>query len=86
MPLTMADALITQRTKGSNKLEKISNLVNWKYFEYRLDNILNRSNTGRIAYDNVKMFVICLLQRLYNLLDPEMKEMLYDHLSFRRRL
>ena len=48
----MVDALAMQRTKGSHKLEKISNLVNWKRFKYRLDKILNHSNIGRIACDN----------------------------------
>ena len=86
MSSTMVDALVTQRTRGSHKLGKISNLVNWKRFKYRLDKILNRSNTRRIAYDNVKMLRIFLLQRLDNLSDLEMEEMPYDRLSFRWRL
>lgn len=84
MSFTMVDAFVTQSSKGSHKLETIAGLVNWKRFGYRLDKILQRSDIGRTGYDPIKMFRICLLQRLYSLSDPEMEEMLYDRISFRR--
>ena len=84
MPLSLADALVTQSTKGSHKLDKISELVAWKRYGYRIRKYLNRSELGRSSYDELKMFRAMILQRLYDLSDPEMEEMLYDRLSFRR--
>lgn len=82
--VSLADALVTQKTKGTTRLEKIDQLINWQRFGYRLDKILSRSSDGRPPYPALSMFKAMILQRLYNFSDPEMEEMLYDRFSFRR--
>ena len=82
--VSLADALVTQKTKGTTRLEKIDGLINWQRFGYRLEKILSRSSDGRPPYPALSMFKAMILQRLYNFSDPEMEEMLYDRFSFRR--
>lgn len=82
--VSLADALVTQKTKGTTRLEKIDGLINWQRFGYRLEKILSRSSGGRPPYPALSMFKAMILQRLYNFSDPEMEEMLYDRFSFRR--
>jgi len=78
------ELMVTQKSKGSTKLEKIEALVNWKRLAYRIEKILNRSGLGPTGYDPIVLFKALILQNLYGLSDPEMEEMLYDRLSFRR--
>ena len=82
--MSFADVLVTQKSKGSTRLEKIETLINWKRFNYRLEKILKKSSLGRPAYPALSMFKALILQNLYSLSDPEIEEMLYDRLSFRR--
>ena len=82
--VSLADALVTQKTKGTTRLENIDGLINWQRFGYRLDKILARNSGGRPPYPALSMFKAMILQRLYNFSDPEMEEMLYDRFSFRR--
>jgi IS5 family transposase len=82
--ISFADALVTQKTKGTTRLEKIDALINWKRFGYRLEKLLDRGKDGRPPYPVLSMFKAMILQRLYNFSDPEMEEMLYDRISFRR--
>lgn len=81
---SLADICVTQKSRGSSKIEKIHDLVNWNRFGYRLCKIQGRSGLGRPSYDSVQMFKVLALQNLYGLSDPDMEEMLYDRLSFRR--
>ena len=41
-----ADALVTRKSKGTHKLERIYDLVRWNRVSYRLKKILNRSGLG----------------------------------------
>jgi len=82
--VSLADILVTQKSKGATRLEKIDALINWSRFGYRLEKILSRSTDGRPPYPAISMFKAMILQRLYNFSDPEMEEMLYDRISFRR--
>lgn len=75
--------LIKQSPRGSI-LDEISGLIDWGIVGRKLKRILLMSKMGRPAYDPLKMFRLLLLQRLYDLSDPEMEHQLYDRLSFRR--
>lgn len=73
---------IKHSPKGS-VLEDINQLIDWSAVHRKLKRILVSQGTGRPSYDSLKMFKILLLQRLYDLSDPEMEHQLYDRLSFR---
>src|SRR5260221_4549641 len=81
---SFADVLVTQKSHGTTKVEKIHALVNWDRYNYRLKKILNRSGYGLNGYEPMQLFKALILQNLYGLSDPEMEEMLYDRISFRR--
>ena len=81
---SLADMLVTQQSKGATKLEKISKIINWKRLGSNLDVIIRRGKMGRPPYPSLSLFKVLVLQRLYDLLDPQMKEMLYDRPFFRR--
>jgi transposase, IS5 family len=74
--------LIRRSPKG-NMLKEIDQLVDWGLVHRKLKRILLSHGMGRPSYDALKMFKILLLQRLYDLSDPEMEHQLYDRLSFR---
>lgn len=80
--MSFAEMLVTQRRESY--LDKIFGLVKWERLRYRLKKILDRSSDGRPPYDELLMFRVMILQKLYDLSDPQMEEMLYDRLSFRR--
>jgi len=80
--MSFAEIMVTQRRESS--LDKIEKMVRWERLRYRLKKILDRSEEGRPAYDELVMFRVMILQKLYDLSDPQMEEMLYDRLSFRR--
>lgn len=79
-----SELMVTQKSKGETRLEKIEALVNWKRVEYRLKKILDRSGLGPTGYPPVTLFKAMILQHLYGLSDPALEEMLYDRISFRR--
>lgn len=79
-----SDLLVTQKTRGSTRLEKIDNLVDWSGIALKLDAILARSGMGPSGYDPLVLFKSLILSNLYGLSDPMLEEMLYDRLSFRR--
>jgi IS5 family transposase len=81
---SLADMLVTQQSKGATRLEKISRIINWKRLGSKLEFMIRRGKMGRPPYPSLSLFKVLVLQRLYNLSDPQMEEMLYDRLSFRR--
>lgn len=81
---SFADILVTQSTKGSTKLEQIESVLNWKVVDKKLQQLIRRGKMGRPPYPLLSLFKVLVLQRLYDLSDPQMEEMLYDRLSFRR--
>ena len=74
---------LIRRSPKANILDEIEQLVDWGTVHRKLKRILLTSAVGRPSYDALKMFKILLLQRLYDLSDPEMEHQLYDRLSFR---
>lgn len=79
-----SELLVTQKSKGETRLEKIEALVKWSRVDYRLKKVLNRSGLGPTGYPPLTLFKAMILQHLYGLSDPALEEMLYDRLSFRR--
>ena len=79
-----SDLMVTQKSKGATRLEKMESLVNWKRLDYRLKKILARSGMGPTGYPPQILFKAMILQNLYGLSDPMLEEMLYDRLSCRR--
>lgn len=79
-----SELMVTQKTKGSTRLEKIESLINWKRLDYRLKKILSRSGMGPTGYPPQTLFKALILQNLYGLSDPMLEDMLYDRMSFRR--
>ncbi len=80
---SFADEMVTRKSKGTHKLERIHDLVRWNRVSYRLKKILNRSGLGPTGYAPLQLFKALLLQNLYGLSDPQMGKMLYDRISFR---
>jgi IS5 family transposase len=74
--------LIKRSPRGS-ELDAIASMIDWGIVSRKLRNILVSQGIGRPSYDPLKMIKILLLQRLYDLSDPEMEHQLYDRLSFR---
>lgn len=72
------------KVRGSrrDRLSEISVLLEWRGFERLLSGI-HSSRRGELAYPPLAMFKVLLLQRWYDLSDPEMEEALADRLSFR---
>jgi IS5 family transposase len=74
--------LIKRSPRGS-ELDAIDSVIDWGVISLKLRKILMSQGIGRPSYDPLKMMKILLLQRLYDLSDPEMEHQLYDRLSFR---
>src|SRR3546814_5368723 len=66
-----------------DRLTEIAALLDWRPFEALLSEI-HSSRRGEPSYPPLAMFKVLLLQRWYDLSDPEMEEALFDRLSFRR--
>jgi IS5 family transposase len=81
--MSWLDAAATQvRGSRRDRLSEISRLLDWSRFEALLSEI-HSSRRGEPAYPPLVMFKVLLLQRWYDLSDPEMEEALADRLSFR---
>ena len=78
-----------QLSKSGDPLERLSDVVNFEAFRYRLEKAVKRSDGckgGRPPYDLVLMFKILVLQALYTLSDEQTEFMIRDRLSFMRFL
>lgn len=83
------DDRYAQLSKKGDPLERLSGVVNFEAFRYRLVKALKRSDGakgGRPPYDPVLMFKVLVLQSLYNLSDEQTEFMIRDRLSFMRFL
>ena len=76
-------AVSERRQQRRDRLARIGALLDWQPFE-RLLADLHPSRRGEPSYPPLMMFKVLLLQRWYQLSDPEMEEALYDRLSFQR--
>lgn len=83
---TFADYIVDQRKNNHTFLDKINNIIDWKPIEDILKKRYKKvaSADGRPAYPPLPMFKLLLLQRWYNLSDPQLEETLNDRISFIR--
>lgn len=81
--LDFADSFLGNNQKLNQRLDRVSQIVDWKPFEERLNHIYS-STTGRPSHPVLLLFKCLLLQAWYNLSDYALEEVLDDRLSFRR--
>ena len=72
-----------RRSPKGDVLRDMHALIDWSPIEVQLKKVLKSSKMGRSSYAPLKMFKILLIQRFYDLSDPQMEHQLYDRLSFR---
>lgn len=75
--------------KGGDPLVRLKSAVDWELFRADLNRVREKerkSNAGARPYDVVLMFMILILQSLYNLSDAATEYQIRDRLSFRRFL
>ena len=93
----MTEQLSILTTEGREKklsqlgdsLEKLYAVIDWESFRPALKAAVNRSTRakgGRPPYDEVFMFKILILQRIYNLSDDQTEYQINDRISFMRFL
>ncbi len=78
---------LTKITKLGDTLEQLNNIVNWMIFLPILNKAIPREkNTkgGRPPMDNLLMFKILVIKRLYNLSHDQTEFQINDRISFRR--
>lgn len=81
--LSLADGLVARRAGQNERLDRISEMVDWGPIEDRLS-VIYASKLGRPSYRVLGLFKCLLPQQWYALSDPELEEALADRLSFRR--
>jgi IS5 family transposase len=81
--LGFVDGWLGRGVSGSDRLDRLTELVRWYRFEKLLAR-LRDAGPGRAAYAPLLMFKALLLQSLYGLSDAQLEEALGDRLSFRR--
>lgn len=81
---------LQELTELGDPLIILNEKINWESFRKILKNIRpeknpdNKKNAGRKPFDEVLMFKVIILQRLYNLSDDQMEFQLKDRRSFER--
>ena len=81
--LGFVDGWLGRSVGGSDRLDRLTELVRWYRFEKLLAR-LRDGGPGRAAYGPLLMFKALLLQSLYGLSDAQLEAALADRLSFRR--
>ena len=74
-------------TKLGDSLETLTKIIDFEIFRKKIRQAMYRTPKGaggRPKYDEVMMFKILILQRMYNLSDDEMEYQLNDRMSFCR--
>jgi IS5 family transposase len=81
---SFVDLELENVTNVNPVLEKINKLVKWDRINKKLISKYKKSASadGRAAYPAIVMFKVLLLQRMYNLSDPQMEACLKDRISF----
>ena len=81
---SFVDLELENVTNVNPVLEKINKLVKWDRINKKLISKYKKSASadGRPAYPAIVMFKVLLLQRMYNLSDPQMEACLKDRISF----
>lgn len=81
--IDFADSFVGNNKKLNQRLDRVSQLVDWKPFELKLSQIYS-SKVGRPSYPILLLFKCLLLQAWYSLSDYELESALDDRFSFRR--
>lgn len=80
---------IKKLEKMSNALNKLESIIDWTAFRSTLNRAIPREKTpkgGRPPYDNLLMFKVLVLKRLFNLSADETEYQINDRLSFMKFL
>jgi IS5 family transposase len=83
------EKMLNKLTKLGDVLEQLSALVNWSIFIPILNAAIPREKSekgGRPPMDNLLMFKVLLIKRLYNLSHDQTEYQINDRISFRRFL
>lgn len=75
--------------KSGDVLKQLNEMVDWEAFRAVLNKAIPREKSplgGRPAYDNLLMFKILIIKRLFNLSDAETEYQINDRLTFMRFL
>jgi IS5 family transposase len=85
---TLFDEWVEQKIKHNrtNVLEEAGQYLDFEIFRPLLEGIFPDSGYGPRFFDPVLLFKIIILQKWFNLSDPEVEAQIYDRLSFRRFL
>ena len=79
--------ILEKITKLGDSLETLTKIIDFEIFRKKIRQAMYKvpkGAGGRPKYDEVMMFKILILQRMYNLSDDEMEYQLNDRISFRR--
>ncbi|MDQ7051876.1 MAG: IS5 family transposase [candidate division KSB1 bacterium] len=85
--LNLADSAFSNRKKRSRtekQLDEINAFIDWSKLVKKVEKTYKKSKRGRPSIPIIYMLKILILQRLYDLSDPEMEDALIDRLSFQR--
>jgi IS5 family transposase len=85
---TIFDEWVEQKIKHNRTsiLEEAGQYLDFEIFRPILESIQPDSGYGPQFFDPVLMFKVIILQKWFNLSDPEAEAQIYDRLSFRRFL
>lgn len=64
-------------------LSELEEWLNFEQFRPLLETEFRRHALGQSSYDPLVLFKVMLLQKWYDLSDPDVEELLYDRMSFR---
>lgn len=81
--LSLADRMVADVARGNATLERLEGLVDWGPVKQLLSP-LRGGPMGAPGYPALALFKALLLQRWYDLSDPQLEDALADRLSFRR--
>ena len=80
---------LNKLSKLGDALERLNNIIEWEMFRPFIAEVRTTESKGaggRPRYDDILMFKILVLQRLYNLSDDQTEYQINDRMSFMRFL
>ena len=84
---TIWDEEMKRRMEGKRRktrfLSELKEWLNFELFRPLLETEFAPHRLGQSSYDPIVLFKAVLLQKWYDLSDPDLEEMLYDRVSFR---
>lgn len=80
---------LSKLSKLGDTLERLNRIIDWEMFRPIIAQVRTKEHKGaggRPPYDDILMFKILVLQRLYNLSDDQTEYQINDRMSFMRFL